>query len=712
MKKLLIPFIIFALSLFSNLAAQGGPDTLRLQAMSRAFSTQVKIRWAPETFQMWRWGIEHGFTIERRTMQRNGQLLPIGEQQASVTILRKAIKPQPPSFWQDKIETNELAGIAAGVIYGEEFEIADLADKDFLKVYNTVQEQKAKFNFALFVADQSFAIAMDMGLGFIDYEAQPNETYLYRIYLDYSPPNHFLHPGITAATIGKTEPLPALYPLMAEFGDKEVQLLWNFEDFRTYYTSYQVERSDDVGLTFHPINKLPIVATKAPGMETKNIIFRDSLPENFKPYLYRVRGKSIFDDYGPYSNTAQGKGIPKALSIQMGITGITETKPGSLRLTWEFPDSLNPRLEGFECFRAPKKDGPFEKINHQLIPSDLRSFQDDHANGTNYYVIKALDIYGHKYNTFAVLGQLSDAEPPAPPTNLKATITKAGQVALEWAPNQEKDLLGYRVFFANTPEGNYAQLTSIYTRDTFYTFQVNMNVLNEKFYCKVIALDFRENYSAYSQPLEISRPDVIPPIAPLIKKIKPSSRGVLIQWIPSSSEDVERHLAQRKAPFESNWTTLPSGQLNEALYTLIDSTADRRFEYDYRVVAIDKAGLKSSSKIYKAKIIDSGIRSPIQSFQFEIDRKQKIITLSWAYQETNRLYEFVLYRSKNNEPLRTYKELLLSGPELSVEMLSNNARFSFQDQELNMDTQYTYQLLAKHRDGGYSPLSEPVQVQY
>ena len=272
--------------------------------------------------------------------------------------------------------------------------------------------------------------------------------------------------------------------------------------------------------------------------------------------------------------------------------------------------------------------------------------------------------------------------------------------------------MGYRVFMANAPEGDYAQLTSIYTRDTFYTFQVRMNVLNKEFYCKVIALDYRENYSDYSSAIAITRPDVIPPIAPLIKKVRPSSDGVLIHWLPSTSEDVELHLLQRKAPYESNWTTLAESQWQNYFYVLLDSTADSRFEYQYRVLAIDHAGLKSSSKVYGAKIIDRGEREPIEALRSEVDRKEKEIILSWEYSNVGKLYQFVLYRSKDEEPLRTYKELTMTSEELAIEFLPNLARFQFRDPQLSMDTQYRYQLLAKHRNGGSSPLSKVIEVRY
>ncbi|GJM34680.1 MAG: hypothetical protein DHS20C18_36810 [Saprospiraceae bacterium] len=714
MKQFLFLSIIYALSLnFNPVYTQGVMDTLSIYVKTRSIDNHIKVRWAPDHYRLWKAGIRHGYTLERRTMQRNGKLLTTKEQSSSLIILQKGVKPQPPEYWKAKIDSSDLVGIAAGTMYGENLEIADIAKGDYLQIYHANQQQDAQFGFGLFAADQSYSIALDMGLAFTDTEVAPGENYLYRVYLDHDISGIIVQTGVATGSIDHQEALPALYPIIAEFGDKQVQLMWNQEDFQTFYTSYEVERSDDFGLHFHSASDLPLVPTTSPGMNSQNMFFRDHLPENFKPYIYRVRGKSIFDEYGPYSNTVQGKGIPDPLFIQMGITGINEMESGSLMVSWEFPDSLNYRLEGFDLFRANKKDGPFAKVNTTIIPNEYRAFKDTSAKGTNYYKVKAIDIYGHSYYTFAVLGQLSDAIPPAPPTGLKAEINLNGEVQLNWAPNSEDDVMGYRVFMSNSIDGNYAQLTSFYTLDTFYTFQANMNILNEIFFCKIIALDYRENYSDFSQPIEITRPDVIPPIAPLFKKIKPTPKGVFLQWVTSPSEDIQNHLLQRKAAFESNWTTLLYIEKEASITSFLDSTGRKKFNYQYRILAIDEAGLKSSSKIFKSKPIDTGERSPIQAFDVAIDRRNKLIILSWIYPSVSNLYEFVLYRSKGDDaPLRTYKQLTLTSQEISKELLLTGTHFNFIDHELSMDTNYTYQLIAKHKDGGYSPLSELVRVQY
>lgn len=59
---------------------------------------------------------------------------------------------------------------------------------------------------------------------------------------------------------------------------------------------------------------------------------------------------------------------------------------------------------------------------------------------------------------FPLLGQLKDDTPPTAPTGLIGVSDPAGVVTLHWSPSPESDVMGYRVFTANSENGDYAQV--------------------------------------------------------------------------------------------------------------------------------------------------------------------------------------------------------------------------------------------------------------
>ncbi|MEZ5038437.1 MAG: fibronectin type III domain-containing protein [Saprospiraceae bacterium] len=685
-----------------------GQDTLFIQAVAQSTPNAIKIRWAPNQPLLWQWCNEVGYTIERLTLYSDeGKLLSTAAKMASIKSWSPPFRPLPAEAWKPLVDTNEVAGMAAAALFGENFALQDVADHPMIRIYSQVQEQENRFGFGLFAADQDWNVADAMGLAFIDTTVVMGETYLYYIKPAIFPTSFSVKPATLSARA--IDALPLLKPtgLQANFGDHLVELKWEAND-RPVFSSYIIERSLDGGQQFNRVNSLPIVPTAQTGSNFKLALYKDTLTENFQNIVYRLKGKTIFGEFSPPSDTISGYGKPAKLEASLGIYHIQEVQAGQLQIKWDFPVKFNEHLKGFEVYRSQTKQGPFQKINKTTITASGRQFTDASPYSTNYYQVKAYDLYGHIYQSFSALGQLLDETPPAPPLGLQGTITKDGQVSLHWHPNNEADHMGYRVFRSNQKEGFYNQVTAFYTRDTFYHHQIDMRTSSQSVYYKVIALDFRENYSEYSAFCEIKRPDLIPPIAPVIKQIKPQKEGVMLEWILSSSEDIARHELQRKAAFEESWKTLVRLEKTEKLNHFIDSTASYRHDYTYRLLAIDESGLETSSKMLSAHPLDLGYRALIENFEASVDTMSGTLRLHWKYPPEPELFQFVLYRGEAMQPLRTYKHI----SPLEAEGASAFQTYHFEENHLKKNTRYTYQLIAKFKEGGYSPLSAKIEIGY
>ncbi len=96
-----------------------------------------------------------------------------------------------------------------------------------------------------------------------------------------------------------------------------------------------------------------------------------------------------------------------------------------------------------------------------------------------------------------------DTEPPAPPRNVRAI--PGGDVGIEWDPNTEDDLEGYKIYRRPDRSGSeYVRLTNLGKRLTEYG---DKDVANGEFYYYVVtAFDRAGNESGFSKEVKAPQP--------------------------------------------------------------------------------------------------------------------------------------------------------------------------------------------------------------
>src|SRR5258708_38915675 len=127
---------------------------------------------------------------------------------------------------------------------------------------------------------------------------------------------------------------------------------------------------------------------------------------------------------------------------------------------------------------------------------------------------------------------------------------------LSWTSNRETDLLGYRVYRSNFLSAEFSQINPSTLSLASYSDTVNIKTLSTKVFYKLAAFDKRLNRSLFSQVVEVELPDVIPPMPPSIKEIRPDSKGIFIAWNPSSSDDVVSYRLERKVKDSTQWKSI------------------------------------------------------------------------------------------------------------------------------------------------------------
>ena len=643
------------------------PASLQLRARAEYDGTRVLVRWVPSDFDSWKWGIDNGYRIERITTDSAGVPFSTTAVLNSKTLLDSMILPWTATDWEPFADTNEMAGVAMSMIYGDSLEVITADQAGFMDVINLNSERNNRHGFALFAADNDFQAAMAMGVGFVDSTTTPNYRYTYIISFNNVPATSTQQKGSASVATSNALSLPPPQQLTALAGDSTVVLTWNKSDLNEFYTSYCVEVSYDNGITFQPAHELPLIYANDDA--SPNILFQDSLPANGTLCVYRVKGKTPFGKTGPVSDTIHVVGKPGPIPVKPGIVSVKEINTGSLTVNWDFPLSYESKITGFDIYRSDKIAGQYTLINAATLPVSARSFEDTNPAPVNYYKVFTKDINGHLLRSNALLGQPNDSIPPAPPTGLTGQSDATGLVTLKWNSNTEEDLMGYRVFISNTPAGAFSQITTNWINDTSFHYQINLNSLNKWVYFAVLALDHRHNLSRLSIPFAVERPDIIPPAPPLISNVTAEVKKVHFQFELSASNDVRDYLFQRKPHGLPGWSTLLSFDLSNPQLSFTDSTASISQYWDYRLVAIDDAGLYGPSKIVTAKPVDDGIRAPVSGFAGYLNgpADYQEIVLGWNYDYHPDLEGFEIYRAIDNNQMRSYKFVPLS---LAVQMPS------------------------------------------
>jgi fibronectin type 3 domain-containing protein len=667
--------LIFGCALQSK--AQAVSDSVKI--IARSHKDSVVLRWAPSSPAAWGLLNKHGYKVERYTVVRDGKVLQDKER----TVLAEILKPAPQAQWERWIDRDDFVAVAAQSIFGETFQI-DMKQADAMQIYNKVQEQESRYSFALYAADLSVQAATLSGIRFTDHTVKANEMYLYRVY-SLVPENirkiqfGFVYAGPKEA---KALPVPRA-PEIENVSESSVLLRWETNALRDIYVGYFLERSENDGITFKRLDKVPmsILQAKIGSDGMAYSAQRDTLVVG-KKVLYRIYGVNSFGEVGPPSETLIFTGEAKFEFTPTIVKSdvIDNTK---VRLTWEFPAGA-PDLKGFEVERSNLVDKNYKAIS-PIVPAAPLEFIDQAPAATNYYRVVAVSSKGVRNASFPYLVQLVDSIPPLAPSGLKAAVDSTGMVTLSWANNKELDLLGYRVFRSSFKNAEFGQVTVSPLKTEGMKDTVNIKTLSSKMYYKIAAVDNRFNTSLFSDIVELELPDVIPPVPPVLTGVKAKEGGVDLTWRNSSSEDVVEHHIYRKHQYSGAWSLLKVIGAKDSCCHYFDKI-DGDHQYQYALLAVDKSKLKSAStKPVTGKPLKNLRKPKVTGILAMADRVKKQVRLTWQY-DAKDVTRFMIYRAAGTEPLSLYRT-------------TNGPAKEYADTGVSMGESYTYRVKALFKDG-------------
>lgn len=662
-------------------------DTCRLILLANVKQDSIVLRWAPDLAIVWKQQLKVGYILERAEMPKDTSDQPIVFERLS----KNPILPMPYEQWAKVfIPTDKYAGIAAQLMFTETpFNATDVGDPE--QISDKVNDLKMRHSFSLLAAEQDARVAQASGLRFVDKSATKGKAYLYRIY--YALP----HPEIpcdTALLYIDTEIIdPAIQartPLVNN-QDGAITLQWN-AGRNTSFNGYYVEKADFGKDNFKRLNETPLVSLQKDGAVEDFVFFTDSV-ENYKKYHYRILGITLFGDLSFPSERVEAMArdlTPPSPALILKADDLGNQK---IKLEWTVP-YVNPDLANFEIARSINNDGPYQSVSPKLN-IETRQFIDPSPEPHlgNFYIVLSYDTAGNVARSMPFYGILVDSLPPAIPTGLQGYIDTNSVVHLKWDLNKEPDLQGYRVFFANSPDDEFSNLTPYILMDTTFKDTIEKRTLTKHIYYSIAAVDNNYNHSNTSPWVKIRRLDVIPPDPPILKGVFVRDSTVELSWFNSSSDDVAEHQLYRRKSKNEEWQKIADWKAYPEKTEYSDSDLQAKTFYEYTMAAIDSSNLKSSySPILSVRTYDSGKRNGIENLQVNYDLDTKKNQLSWEYNSSGK-FSFLIYRSFNDFGLTKYR--IVKGSDRT-----------FTDSEVFEKGNYTYAVKVVFEDGGESPISE------
>ena len=658
-KKGLYIFILSFLYISQFAFGQSGTDVEtdslvdlsgKIFVRARSYQDSVVLRWAPNTPEAWYFSNFKGYSIQRIKLKKDSTL----DLSTKKILNPNPIKVAPLDAWEKIVNPDnpdKYAAIAAQMVYGEGYNTESAFEKS--------DEFQNRFSYALLAADISSKTADGLGLRFVDRSIEKGAIYIYYVFPAETIKDYKIDTGVVLTnTVVKTV-LPEVIPSEIMENEKRITLGWDRNYYKSYYSAYYIERSTD-DKNFIRLNKEPFINpfTDDFGGNSNRILYTDSLENNYKKYYYRIIGISSFGDVSKATKSSVAMGRDKTPPSPPQNLKTTPLGGNKVEITWE-KETEEPDILGYVIGKSQNALDGFEPINDSPLPKGTRSFIDEsvNENGTNYYLVAAVDTAGNAGTSMASYAMILDSIPPAPPVNIKGSIDSAGVVNIVWDLGHESDLAGYMIYFSNAKDHVFTTLNSDILTDTIYTDTITIKTLTEEIYYTMQSVDINYNYSKFSDTLMLSKPDIIPPMRPVFYNYLVEENGITISWNPSSSKDAVKYEIYRSQT-ASERSKLAEVKVTDSLsYSFLDTQVEPRKVYQYTLVTVDDAGLKSDfSTPLNVRMADFSKVPSVNNLTMEKLIESGEIVLSWDYSSKEN-YRLIVYRAVDGGDFQTYKSL-------------------------------------------------------
>ena len=642
---------------------------------------KLNLRWAPDNYSIWTAGIADGYVLEKFMIPKNIEI------DTNVVVFSDTIKVWKETNWKDQhllYPKDSMLMIAGDMIYSTLQEGSNLSFDEALLRKNELQQ---KYSLNMLAADLSQLAADGSALAYEENKLDKDFLHVYQVNLakplkDYPVEGALI---IVDPDSLQNDLLPKI-DLRYE-GEKHVKFSWNRSFHEKHFTAYDIEKSID-GINFEKINKTPFISTSI-NMETNYVDFQftDSLKNNYEPYYYRMIARTPFGDLSPPSPIIKAMGRDRTPPEKVKKVK-ADWLDGNASLSWTQHENTR-ELKELKILKSANSIRDFEAI--ETLDANATTFQELNIDEMeqHYYVVAAVDTAGNESRSLPVYLFIQDSIPPSQPQGLIGEITQEGKATINWNLGKERDIIGYKLYYAHQEDHVFAQYTNSPYQDTTITFDLDIKNLTEDIYYKLVAVDRNFNHSEFSEVLKLKKPDLIPPTAPVFKDYRIKNEGIELSWENSSSLDVEEHFLKRRKEGQKEFVLLDSFSSGEKYY--VDEKVEPNIKYEYVLLAKDDDGNFSdwSKLVLKSKNIHKKPEVPLLKVKYNKESKQASLT----WNETAGAYIYKVYRMSTDEALQGIFE---------------TKKLSAVDIKVVPGKEYQYRIVAISKSGTRSEFGEGV----
>lgn len=698
--KLLRTGFFFAFSiLWVGLSAQETlPDTISVDEQSRptlfvktrTHDNGIDIRWAPNDHLLFRTANRKGYRLEKKET---------GSNKWEVVFDRA---PYSVEEFKAKLDTTNVhVATAAQCIHGAPQ--APTNPSDYLSSAKEIEEEQImRHGFALMSADYNKQAAEGLALYYRDDEIVSGKSYLYKLYIRDMDEDFLIDTASFYVNTMLTYKPAAVQKMMVIPEHEQIVIKWSKEANNPFFSGYYIERSADEGRTFKRLNSEPLITSDSEEFDEFNIFHmysdKDVVPG--QKYAYRIVGITPFADEGNPSEIVHTEVLDNSGPKPPSQVESKDQLNGSIKISWEAVD-ISPDQIGYQVWRSDQPTGPFYPIHETPLPNISREYIDltPVPIRSNYYIVYAVNSNGNKSGSPISMAVWYDNTPPDKPEGLAGYIDTTGLVTLAWVYGKEADLNGYFIYWSNGPDREFYPISDRPVEGNIFLDSINLRTSTEKIYYKIIAVDFNMNQSEPSDVLELEKPDLNPPARPMLTDAKAYTDSIFIAWSPSPSEDVVAYQILRKLSGAEKYDILDTRTDLENL-KFMDKNVQRGVTYQYAIIAIDDAMHYSElSEPYTITSLRGMRRIPISDFNGRIIESTAEFELSWNHKDSGD-YEYVIYRNVD------------SNGWLVIATLDKSQQYYIDRNLYRSDTGFKYAVKAVYRDGGESPLSNIVALNF
>lgn len=687
----------FMLVFAAATTAQNTPHGMRL--IARSMGDSIVLRWAVFNPVEWQMVNQYGYLLERATLVDKTNKV----EQSYTPLSKDTLRPWSNAECKARINgiENRYAALATQALYGKTFATTINKPDDnggLSTIVNAAEDAENRHAMALLAADVSALAADVLGLRYVDRNVKKGYKYIYRLRAVSHPQGLYDLDSVNfVIALKDVEYLPPVEGVTTTGYDGAIQINWRKTLEVNKFTAFFVERSDD-NKNFTPLSKEPFIQfqrdekSAALGIMT----YTDTAVVNYKTYYYRVRGIDAFAQLSPYSTPIEGKGRDLTPTATPNLNRIDKRNATTYTLNWAMPktpETSNADLKGFLVLRCDKIDGKYKTLTDNLLAPTVFQFTDNTASDTkeNFYAIVAVDTAGNVASSQSRMVFSYDATPPTKPMGLTGKIDTNGILTLKWRLGIEADLKGYYVYFANSADHEFTAAAPDMIIDTVFLDSIRLKTLTKHVYFKIVAIDNNLNASPYSDIFELTKPDVVPPVQPVIGRFLVSDSTVLFNWATSASIDVAKQNVYRRLSPNGDWQLLAS--LKPQIDRFVDRDFGRDKNYQYSIEAVDSAGLKSpksyplSIRTLAANLAQLTAKNVVVTLILE----KKTTTLTWETPKTDeKITDWLVYRLADDN---------------TWDLLTATKIERFDDHNLSKKKAVKYAVKARFENGGVSNLA-------